>query len=410
MRFAARDSRAFLRFFERAGTGSCCERVARAGFRPDPAVHQRGHGAVQAVFLGEEKRPYTRATSARRSACASRASTTTSRTSAARPRHHTFFEMLGNFSFGDYFKERGDRVRVGARDQHRDRGPAVCTFRSFARTTRLRGSGATIGSDCRRQDLPPRRDENFWSMGDTGPCGPCSEIHIDFGPTGLHEMVCDPSCDCGRWLEIWNLVFMQFNRDASGVMTPLPKPSIDTGAGLERWHRVMQGVPTDLRHGPLHAASSRAPRSSPAFARRRPGEGRLAQCRRRPRPRITFLIGDGVLPSNEGRGYVLRRILRRGARHGVSSGRRALPAQGRRCGHRRDGERLPRARGAARLHQRSRVCARSAATKSASSRPSRSGLGSARGRDRELRSSRGEKRFPARLVSSSTTPSASRST
>ena len=186
------------------------------------------------------------------------------------PRHHTFFEMLGNFSFGDYFKR--DAIvwawELVTRDLGHPAGQAVVTvFREDDEAAELWAK--EVGVPANRITRLDEAD-NFWQMGDTGPCGPCSEIYFDWGrqegcPKSPEE--CDPSCDCGRWLEIWNLVFMQFNRDASGAMTPLPKPSIDTGAGLERVSAVLQGVrsnyDTDLFRGILERAAGalgRAPR------------------------------------------------------------------------------------------------------------------------------------------------------
>ena len=158
-------------------------------------------------------------------------------------------------------------------------------------------------------------------MGDTGPCGPCSEIHYDFGrPDACSSEVCDPSCECGRWLELWNLVFMQFNRDESGTMHPLPKPSIDTGGGLERWAAILQGVDnnydTDLFSGLLARAQEVSGVSLGDDDEKDVSLRVVADHART----LAIMVGDGVLPSNAGRGYVLRRILRRGSRHGVLLG------------------------------------------------------------------------------------------
>ena len=179
------------------------------------------------------------------------------------PRHHTFFEMLGNFSLRRLLQARRDRLGLGAGDEGLGH-PAreARRSRSSARTTRPPSSGRSeVGVPANRITRLDEAD-NFWQMGDTGPCGPCSEIYFDWGqqpgcPKAPAD--CDPSCDCGRWLEIWNLVFMQFNRDASGTMTPLPKPSIDTGVGLERVSAVLQGVKsnydTDLFRGDPRAGA-----------------------------------------------------------------------------------------------------------------------------------------------------------
>ena len=229
--------------------------------------------------------------------------------------------MLGNFSFGDYFKR--EAIEYAWELVTRDLG--IDPERLVATVFREDDEAAELWRDA--IGLPEQRvirldeDENFWSMGDTGPCGPCSEIHVDFGVNpACTSAVCDPSCDCGRWLEIWNLVFMQFDRDATGHMTPLPRPSIDTGAGLERLAAVIQGVPsnydTDLFAGILARAQDLAGVGRGEDPEKDVSLHVVADHSRA----LCFLIGDGVLPANEGRGYVLRRILRRAARHGVLLG------------------------------------------------------------------------------------------
>jgi len=276
----------------------------------------------KSVFLGEETRDYQRATSSQK--CMRVSGKHNDLENVGRtPRHHTFFEMLGNFSFGDYFKKEAiamawelliDVVKI-------DPNRLVATV--FLDDDEAEQIWLTeVG-------LPPSRvyrlgeSENFWSMGDTGPCGPCSEIHIDFGvgtKSNCDNPNCDPSCACGRFLEVWNLVFMQFNRDTSGKLTPLPRPSIDTGAGLERLAAVCQGVAsnydTDLFRGILGRIQQRANKRIGEDSEHDVSMRVIADHVRA----LTFLIGDGVLPSNEGRGYVLRRILRRAARHGVFLG------------------------------------------------------------------------------------------
>ena len=239
------------------------------------------------------------------------------------PRHHTFFEMLGNFSFGDYFK----------------RDAIVWAWELVTKTwgippeklsvTVFREDDEAAELWAREVGLPAHRitrlDEadNFWQMGDTGPCGPCSEIYFDWGPQpGCPKAPtdCDPSCECGRWLEIWNLVFMQFDRDASGAMTPLPKPSIDTGAGLERVASVLQGVRSNYDTDLFRSILARAQELSGVQLGTDPEKDVSLRVVADHARAVTFLVGDGVLPSNEGRGYVLRRILRRAARHGVLLG------------------------------------------------------------------------------------------
>jgi len=234
-------------------------------------------------------------------------------------RHHTFFEMLGNFSFGDYFKHEAIEFAWELITQHWKLEPkdlVVSVFREDDEAAAIweREIGVPAYKIYRLGE-----SENFWQMGDTGPCGPCTEIHIDRGEiAGVPND--DPSSASGRFLEFWNLVFMQFNRDASGKLTPLPKPSVDTGAGLERVAQVLNGFrnnyETDLFTPILAHAQSL---SGVRLGRAAESDVSLKVVADHARA-VTFMIGDGVLPANEGRGYVLRRILRRAARHGVLLG------------------------------------------------------------------------------------------
>ncbi|MDH4229043.1 MAG: alanine--tRNA ligase [Nitrospirota bacterium] len=239
-------------------------------------------------------------------------------------RHHTFFEMLGNFSFGDYFKQ--DAIRFGWEFLTRELG--LPRERLWVSVFREDDEAFAIWRD--QEGVPESRivrmgeKDNFWQMGDTGPCGPCTEIHIDQGPqVGCGQPTCKVGCDddtCDRFLEVWNLVFMQYNRDSSGTLHPLPHPSIDTGMGLERLTAVVNGVVgnygTDLFMPIIQAAAAEA-RVTYGSSRENDTALRVLadHCRA-----ITFLLADGVLPSNEGRGYVLRRILRRAARYGRTIG------------------------------------------------------------------------------------------
>jgi len=312
--------RTFLRFFEERGHRA----VASASLIPesDPTLLFTNAGMVpfKNVFLGAELRDYQRATSSQK--CMRVSGKHNDLENVGRtPRHHTFFEMLGNFSFGDYFKREAIEFAWELVTQEFAIDPArlvATVFREDDDAYDLWREAIGLPSE---KVLRLDEAENFWSMGETGPCGPCSEIHVDFGVNpGCTSAVCDPSCDCGRWLEIWNLVFMQFDRDASGQMTPLPKPSIDIGAGLERLAAIIQGAPsnydTDLFRGILDRAQEIAKVTRGEDAERDVSINVVADHARA----ITFLIGDGVLPANEGRGYVLRRILRRAARHGVLLG------------------------------------------------------------------------------------------
>ncbi|HEX2223319.1 MAG TPA: alanine--tRNA ligase [Thermoanaerobaculia bacterium] len=235
------------------------------------------------------------------------------------PRHHTFFEMLGNFSFGDYFKE--DAIRFGWE---------LVTQVWKIPVDRLQATVYEEDDEAhalwlKHSSLPPERvhrcgkEDNFWAMGETGPCGPCSEIFVDIHPD-RPPVSFEEGAAAGRYLEIWNLVFMQFNRDASGKLTPLPNPSIDTGAGVERLSAVLQGVEsnydTDLFRPILEAAADLARVRYGRDAEKDVSLRVIADHLRA----VTFLLADGVIPSNEGRGYVLRRILRRAVRHGMRLG------------------------------------------------------------------------------------------
>ena len=321
MSVSAEDIRErFLSYFESRGH----RRVASASLVPqsDPTLLFVNAGMVpfKRTFLGEETRDYKRATSSQKVMRVSGKHNDLENVGRT-PRHHTFFEMLGNFSFGDYFKQEAIEFAWELLTDEFAIEPsrlAVSVFREDDEAAEIWERSIGVPSDkIYRLD----EEENFWSMGDTGPCGPCSEIHVDYGVRDdCPSAVCDPSCDCGRWLEIWNLVFMQYNRDAAGTMTPLPRPCVDTGGGLERWASYLQGVrnnyDTDLFTGVLTRAQEIAGVSLGDDDEKDVSLRVIADHARA----ITFLIGDGVLPSNSGRGYVLRRILRRGARHGVLLG------------------------------------------------------------------------------------------
>ncbi len=288
----------------------------------DPTLLFTNAGMVQfkTVFMGEEKRDYVRAVT---SQCCMRAGGKHNdlENVGYTARHHTFFEMLGNFSFGDYFKEQAiayaweflteelklpqDKLWISVFEDDDE------AFELWEKVDGL-PEGRIVRLD---------EKDNFWAMGDTGPCGPCSEIHIDQGiEAGCGREDCAVGCDCDRFLELWNLVFMQFNRFEDGTMEPLPKPSIDTGMGLERVAAVMQGklnnYDSDL-FSPviekLEALSGRTYGNAAAddTAMRVIADHVRATC---------FLVADGVLPANEGRGYVLRRVLRRAIRFGRNLG------------------------------------------------------------------------------------------
>ncbi|MBI2354164.1 MAG: alanine--tRNA ligase [Deltaproteobacteria bacterium] len=305
----------FLKFFADRGHTV----VPSSGIIPknDPTLMftNAGMNQFKDCFLGLEKREYTRACSSQK--CVRAGGKHNDLENVGRTaRHHTFFEMLGNFSFGDYFKKEAISYawEFLTEDLRLDK-------------SRLYVSVFTDDDEAAdiwhlQEGIPRERifrfgeKDNFWSMGDTGPCGPCTEIFYDQGPeVGCGKPGCTVGCDCDRYMEIWNNVFMQFNRSSDGVLTPLPKPSVDTGMGLERITAVMQGVgsnyDTDLLQGIIRQVERLSGKSYRADAKDDVSMRVIADHSRA----VTFLICDGALPSNEGRGYVLRRIMRRAARH-----------------------------------------------------------------------------------------------
>jgi alanyl-tRNA synthetase len=306
----------FLKYFEDKG-----HRIVPSSPlvpREDPTLLFTNAGMVQfkKVFLGQDRRDYDRAVTSQK--CLRVGGKHNDLENVGRTaRHHTFFEMLGNFSFGDYFKKEAIgyaweflTVEIGLPADklyitvYKDDDEAENLWREVA-------------------GVPPERifrlgeKDNFWSMGDTGPCGPCSEVHYDQG----EQMACGPDCgigkcECDRYLEVWNLVFMQFDRDERGEMHPLPRPSIDTGMGLERIAAVCQGVysnfDTDLFTGLISSAADKA---GVEYRRDEDTDTALRVIADHSRA-VAFMISDGILPSNEGRGYVLRRLIRRAFRFG----------------------------------------------------------------------------------------------
>ena len=265
------------------------------------------------VFLGSDKRPYKRATTTQRCIRAGGKHNDLENVGYTL-RHHTFFEMLGNFSFRDYFKEEAIQLAWNFLTQELNLEKDklwISVFREDDEAAEIWTS--KIGIDHERI-VRLDEEDNFWSMGDTGPCGPCSEIYYDHGEQFEGTPPGSPGDDGDRFVEIWNLVFMQFNRDAAGELTPLPKPSVDTGMGLERVAAVMQGVNSnyeiDLFINLIKASENII--QSPG----EPSHKVIADHIRS----VSFLIADGITPSNEGRGYVLRRIMRRAIRHGYKLG------------------------------------------------------------------------------------------
>ncbi len=311
----------FIKYFEDRGH----THVPSSSLVPynDPTLlfTNAGMNQFKDVFLGLEKRDYTRATTSQKCVRAGGKHNdldTVGRTA----RHHTFFEMLGNFSFGDYFKEDAIKNAWGFLTEELKLPKEQLYITIYNDDDEAHDLWRKITDMPEERILRLGEKDNFWQMGETGPCGPCSEIHIDRGaehacnhPDGCALGV----CDCDRWLEIWNLVFMQYNRDENGVMTPLPRPSIDTGMGLERITSVMQNVnsnyDTDLIYPLIEKVEEISGKQYDKGADGFPFRVIADHARS-----CTFLICDGVLPSNEGRGYVLRRILRRAVRLGKSLG------------------------------------------------------------------------------------------
>jgi alanyl-tRNA synthetase len=326
----------FLKFFEERG-----HRVVRSSSlvpTNDPTLlfTNAGMNQFKDVFLGLEKRDYNRATTCQKCVRAGGKHNDLENVGFTN-RHHTFFEMLGNFSFGDYFKKDAIAFAmelITSPDWYGIPleklyftvfgGAEVAPGNTLGTDTEAADFWLNVGAAKDRIFAVPGLKDNFWAMGDTGPCGPCSEIFYDMGVAAVDDPrgpdcaagKCTFPCDCGRYVEIWNLVFMQFNRDAQGNLNPLPKPSVDTGMGLERTTAVLEHVisnyDTDLFQPLINAAARLLGdvkygngESSDASLRIIADHSRAA----------TFLIADGVMPSNEGRGYVLRKIIRRALRH-----------------------------------------------------------------------------------------------
>src|SRR6202166_485072 len=332
----------FLRFFEskKGADGQGHRRVRSSSLVPHGDATllftNAGMNQFKDVFLGLEKREYSRATTAQKCVRAGGKHNDLENVGFTK-RHHTFFEMLGNFSFGDYFKK--DAVAfaweliTSAEWYGIPKDKLYVTV--FGGAEVAPGNSLGVDEEAKKfwleQKVPadrifaiPGLKDNFWAMGDTGPCGPCSEIFYDMGPVASEEghADCKFPCDCGRYVEIWNLVFMQYNRDASRTLTPLPKPCVDTGMGLERVAAVLQGVisnyDTDFFLPLMKRAAELCGVDEKREEKLEEGKGGAASLRviADHARATTFLIADGVVPSNEGRGYVLRKIIRRAIHHG----------------------------------------------------------------------------------------------
>ena len=312
---AADVRRAFLEFFREHGHTVVPSSPLVPGNDPTLLFTNAGMVQFKDVFLGKEKRDYVRAASSQRSVRAGGKHNDLENVGYT-ARHHTFFEMLGNFSFGDYFKRDAIRFAWDFLTRVLRLDPArlwVTVFRDDDEAADIWVKEIGIP---RERFTRLGEKSNFWAMGDTGPCGPCSEVFYDHGEAIPGGPPGSPDEDGDRYVEIWNLVFMQFDRSADGKLTPLPKPSVDTGMGLERIAAVMQSVHSnydiDLFKNLIHAAAELADTRDLTSSSLRVIADHIRAC--------TFLVVDGVLPSNEGRGYVLRRIIRRAIRHGYKLG------------------------------------------------------------------------------------------
>ncbi len=309
--------RKFLEYFQQRG-----HRIVRSSSlvpAGDPTLlfTNAGMNQFKDVFLGREKRDYLRATTSQKCVRAGGKHNDFENVGKT-ARHHTFFEMLGNFSFGDYFKSEAIPLAWELVTEVYGLKPEqlwITVYRDDDDAHRIWNREIGVPGD---RIFRLGEKDNFWAMGDTGPCGPCSEIHFDQGPAGSEagHTQCSFPCECGRFVEIWNLVFMEFDRQSSGQLVRLPKPSVDTGMGLERMTAVLQGkysnYDTDLLKPLTQFAAEIAGRDY--------GNDRAADVSMRviaDHARATaFLVSDGVVPDNDGRGYVLRKIMRRGIRHG----------------------------------------------------------------------------------------------
>ncbi len=320
MTSSAQIRQLFLEFFRQRGH----QVVPSSPLVPanDPSLLFTNAGMVQFkdLFLGREQRPYSRATTAQRCVRAGGKHNDLENVGYT-ARHHTFFEMLGNFSFGDYFKHDAIRFAWEFLVEVVKLPPEKLWVTVFAEdheaeTIWLQDIGVDPQRFSRIGKKSDGSSDNFWQMGETGPCGPCTEIFYDHGPEVVGGPPGTPEEDGDRYIEIWNLVFMQYDRSADGVLTPLPKPSVDTGMGLERLAAVLQGVHSnyqiDLFRHLIEAAAGATGASDLTANSLKVIADHIRS--------TAFLITDGVLPSNEGRGYVLRRIMRRAIRHGYKLG------------------------------------------------------------------------------------------
>ena len=393
--------RSFLGFFEQHGHRVVASAPLVPGDDPTLLFTNAGMNQFKDVFLGRDKRDYRRAATSQKCMRVSGKHNDLENVGPSL-RHHTFFEMLGNFSFGDYFKDEA----IGLAWALLTDVWKLPADRLFA--TVFAGEGGVPRDDEAYgrwlRVLPASRiaelgaADNFWSMGETGPCGRCSEIHYFRGDhLPCPEPVCrGVECSCDRYVEVWNNVFMEFDRQPDGSLLPLPAPSIDTGMGLERITAIMQGTlsnyDTDLFQPLLETISGLAGRRYGGTMEPADVSSRVIADHARA---MTFLIADGVLPSNEWRGYVLRKIMRRAMRHAHHLGpHRAVPVQAGRRARRPDGRRVPGTAVRARLRVEGRRVGRGPVRSGADQRASPP-RGTARPVGRGRRRAQGRRRVPA---------------
>ena len=304
----------FINYFESKGHKTVRSSSLIPQNDPTLLFSNAGMNQFKSVFLGEEQRDYTRAASCQKCMRAGGKHSDLENVGHT-ARHHTFFEMLGNFSFGDYFKR--DAIAFGWEllTEVYKLPKEKLWITIYEEDDEARELWQEVAGVARDRIARMGAKDNFWQMADTGPCGPCSEIFIDQGEDLSCGPDCKIGCDCDRFLELWNLVFMQYNREADGTLNPLPSPSIDTGMGLERITAVMQGklnnFDTDLFRGIIDAISSH---TGVPYGKSPETDASLRVIADHSRA-AAFLLSDGLMPDNEGRGYVLRRIIRRAARH-----------------------------------------------------------------------------------------------
>ena len=307
----------FLEYFQQQGHRIVKSSSLVPANDPTLLFTNAGMNQFKDVFLGKEKRDYVRATTSQKCVRAGGKHNDLENVGKT-ARHHTFFEMLGNFSFGDYFKSLAIPLawNLVTKEYGLDKAKLwVTIYRDDEEAFEIWSKSINVPND---RIFRLGEKDNFWAMGDTGPCGPCSELHYDQGASASEQghTDCQFPCDCGRYVEIWNLVFMQYNRDSSGTLTPLPRPSIDTGMGLERVAAVLQGKTSNFETDLLKPLILQAAEIVQKDYGQEPDSDVSLRVIADHSRAAAFLISDGIIPSNDGRGYVLRKILRRGIRHG----------------------------------------------------------------------------------------------